>query len=107
MPPRRASTPQIATSTRSATTTPGVPPPSPWRAASAKARRLDVSVRVKSATQSLPGRIDEARRAHLDLDHAVAHRIGRPHALAVALRSARQKAEPDPVVERGRERDRG
>src|SRR5262245_31324998 len=58
---------------------------------------------MKLATQSRSLRIDEARRADLDLDGAVAERIARKHALADALPAPPQQTEPDPMAERRRE----
>src|SRR5258708_872000 len=58
-------------------------------------------------TQPLSLRIDEAGRANLDLDCAISHRVRRIQALADALRPANQQAEPDPSIERWRERRRG
>ena len=59
-----------------------------------------------SATQPLSRGIVEHRIAHLDQLVARAHGIPGAHALAVARWPACQQAEPDPVAERRRERDR-
>src|SRR4051812_19650448 len=51
--------------------------------------------------------IEEYRIADFDLDITVAHRIIGAYALADALRAVCDDAQPDPVAEHRRERDRG
>ncbi len=50
--------------------------------------------------------INEAGRADLDLDKPPAYRISGDDALTEPLPSAREEAEPDPVLQRRAERRR-
>src|SRR5262249_49363374 len=70
----------------------------------APCRRHDES--VGSDTQTLLVRIDEDRRADLDLDVGATQRIDGANAFTAAGGSAPQQPEPDPVPELGRIGDR-
>src|SRR5215210_4029278 len=101
--PRFAITLAKDTSVRSTTVSPApARPKCPGVARPASAERS-----VKLAMEPRPLRIEEHGVANLHRDVAVAHRIVGAHALADALRPARQHAEPDPAPQHRRESDRG
>src|SRR5262245_51434958 len=100
MLPFPAITEASATLGRSISVTPGCTVSAPRDPAALRCSSPERACSLMSGTQALPGRIDENRCTHFDLDCAVAHRVGGADAFADPLRAARQQAEADPAFER-------
>ena len=87
--PPQAITVAIPRFSRGDTTTPGDPDIGPgWRLGKPPQALCGAQFAARSATEPLPGRVDESRIADLHLQVAVAHRIDRPNALALAFYAA-------------------